>query len=204
MRNMKKVIALIMCLMLIISLTGCKTKDSYTYEEHYERVSKIIEKNYIKKGKADSYELYPVYDINDEFLYFGIDFYPKGFCFVMIRERNLSFIFGPSMYTKSNFPFEDKWQKYQIINGEKIYEMDEEGNNIYYRNSPYNISNIENEKRYLIKIGEENDNYFPAIKIGEKYLNLISKKELSIADLNKVDEIEYIIVEFWFKKDFYL
>ena len=106
--------------MLIISLTGCKTKDSYTYEEHYERVSKIIEKNYIKKGKADSYELYPVYDINDEFLYFGIDFYPKGFCFVKIEDKNIGFI-NRTMYKANTDPLCNSWENYVLVNGEKKY-----------------------------------------------------------------------------------
>ena len=198
MRNMKKVIALIMCLMLIISLTGCKTKDSYTYEEHYERVSKIIEKNYIKKGKADSYELYPVYDINDEFLYFGIDFYPSGYCFVMIHEKDLSFIFGPSMYTTSFLPFQNYWQKYHLVSGKPICEQDEEGNNIYYRNSPYKIANIVNDKRYLIEIGNDTNGYLTAIKIGENYLNLISNKEVTKDELDNVEEIECIHVRFYF------
>ncbi len=196
---MKKVVALITCLMLIISLTGCKTKDSYTYEEHYERVKKLIEKNYIKTGKAENYELYPVYDINDEFLYFVIDFYPSGFCFVKIEDKNIGFIYR-TMYKANIDPFCNSWENYVLVNGKKKYVYGSK----FYRNSPYKISNIQNEKRYLIKIGEENDNYFPAIKIGEKYLNLISKKELSIEDLNKVDEIEYMTVEFWFKRDFYL
>ena len=141
--------------MLIISLTGCKTKDSYTYEEHYERVQKLIENNYIKKGYAEHYELYPVYDINDEFLYFGIDFYPKGFCFVKIEDKNIGFIHR-TMYKANTDPLCNSWENYVLVNGEKKYVYGKK----FYTNSPYKISNIENEKRYLIKIGEENDTIF--------------------------------------------
>lgn len=59
---------------------------------------------------------------------------------------------------------------------DRRWEVDEKGNFIDYQDSHFNVANIENEKRYLLKVGRSE--YIPAVKRNEKYLNLVSMEEI--------------------------
>ena len=124
----------------------------------------------------------------------------------MVRDSSLLFrIFGANgMYSRCNDNTHSKWVRYRISNvedcvltaekkqwihvrneyGNIIYEeyiceANEEGDIIYYIDSHYEAANITNERRYLLEI--EGSNYIPAVRRGDKYLNLISMEEFVYA-----------------------
>ena len=71
------------------------------------------------------------------------------------------------------------------------YESDGE-NAIKYVDSPYTVAGVSTkEKRYLLRLkdgnGEKTDNYIPAIKVGEEYLNLMSMRTFKY-DENLIDD----------------
>ena len=53
----------------------------YNEQEHFERVAKRVEKRYMQNedSKFTSYEIYPLYDENDEISFFMVEFEPYGF-----------------------------------------------------------------------------------------------------------------------------
>ncbi|MDY4052161.1 MAG: hypothetical protein SOY80_02260 [Bacilli bacterium] len=92
----------------------------------------------------------------------------------------------------------DPWQRYVLENGEKVCEKDKDGNDIFYNQSPYKVAGIKDEKRYLMCVQQDsNFNYVPAVKRGDKYLNLISMKEEEII-LESKEEIN----ESWDIRDY--
>ncbi|MDY4052158.1 MAG: hypothetical protein SOY80_02245, partial [Bacilli bacterium] len=104
--------------------------------------------------------------------------FPTNYHIISINKRDYSCISGTSLYSLS---ITNPWQRYVLENGEKVYEKDKDGNDIFYNQSPYKVAGIKDEKRYLIKIRQgSNSDYVPAVKRGDKYLNLISMKEEEI------------------------
>ncbi|MDY4545083.1 MAG: hypothetical protein SPE00_07210 [Bacilli bacterium] len=149
----------------------------YSEKDHYRRIQKRIEERFIETGVHKEYELYPLYDENDQLKYFVVDF-PTNYHIISINKRDYSCISGTSLYSLS---ITNPWQRYVLENGEKVYEKDKDGNDIFYNQSPYKVAGIKDEKRYLIKIRQgSNSDYVPAVKRGDKYLNLISMKEEEI------------------------
>lgn len=65
-----------------------------------------------------------------------------------------------------------------------------------YNKSPYYISNIKDEKRYLVL------RYIVAIKRDEKFINIITQKEFEIINGHESKEQVGIYLDFgWPKKD---
>ena len=148
----------------------------YSEKGHYRRIQKRIEERFIETGVHKEYELYPLYDENDKLKYLVVDF-PTNYHIIKINEYDLSCL-GVSMYTLS---INNPWQRYVLENGEKVYEKDKDGNDIFYKQSPYKVAGIKDEKRYLIEVSQgSSSSYVPAVKRGDKYLNLISMKEEEI------------------------
>ena len=154
----------------------------YSEKGHYRRIQKRIEERFITTGLYEEYELYPLYDENDQLKYFVVDF-PTNYHIISINKRDYSCISGTSLYSLS---ITNPWQRYVLDNGEKIYEKDKDGNDIFYKQSPYKIAGIKNEKRYLIEVKQDSNLFYvPAVKRGDKYLNLISMKEEIILESKK-------------------
>ena len=177
--NVKKIIKITILLIILITIPTtimCRSSCMYSEKGHYRRIQKRIEERFIETGVHKEYELYPLYDENDKLKYFVVDF-PTNYHIIRINKYDLGCL-GVSMYTLS---INNPWQRYVLENGEKVYEKDKDGNDIFYNQSPYKVAGIKDEKRYLIKIRQgSNSDYVPAVKRGDKYLNLISMKEEEI------------------------
>ena len=149
----------------------------YSEKDHYRRIQKRIEERFIETGVHKEYELYPLYNIDDNLSFFVVDF-STTFHIISINSFDYSCISGTSLYSLS---ITNPWQRYVLENGEKVYEKDKDGNDIFYNQSPYKVAEIKDEKRYLIRVRQDsNSGYIPAVKRGDKYLNLISMKEEEI------------------------
>ena len=177
--NVKKIIRITILLIILITIPTtimCRSSCAYSEKGHYRRIQKRIEERFIETGVHKEYELYPLYDEEDKLRYFVVDF-PTNYHIIRINKYDLGCL-GVSMYTL----FEtDPWQRYVLENGEKVYEKDKDGNDIFYKQSPYKVAGIKDEKRYLMCVQQDsNFNYVPAVKRGDKYLNLISMKEEEI------------------------
>ena len=177
--NVKKIIRITILLIILIIIPTtimCRSSCMYSEKGHYRRIQKRIEERFIETGVHKEYELYPLYDEEDKLRYFVVDF-PTNYHIIRINKYDLGCL-GVSMYTLS---INNLWQRYVLENGEKVYEKDKDGNDIFYNQSPYKVAGIKDEKRYLMCVQQDsNFNYVPAVKRGDKYLNLISMKEEEI------------------------
>ena len=177
--NVKKIIRITILLIILITIPTtimCRSSCMYSEKGHYRRIQKRIEERFIETGVHKEYELYPLYDEEDKLRYFVVDF-PTNYHIIRINKYDLSCL-GVSMYTLS---INNPWQRYVLENGEKVYEKDKDGNDIFYKQSPYKVAGIKDEKRYLIEVSQgSSSSYVPAVKRGDKYLNLISMKEEEI------------------------
>ena len=196
--NVKKIIRITILLIILITIPTtimCRSSCMYSEKGHYRRIKKRIEERFIETGVHKEYELYPLYDENDQLKYFVVDF-PTNYHIIKINEYDLSCL-GVSMYTLS---INNPWQRYVLENGEKVYEKDKDGNDIFYNQSPYIIAGIKDEKRYLIKVRQgSSSSYVPAVKRGDKYLNLISMKEEEIV-LKSNEEVNETFYTFYAPK----
>lgn len=60
----------------------------------------------------------------------------------------------------------------------RLWEIAESGNAVYHRVSPYKLANVDGEKKYLLAVKQDGKtDYIPAVKRGDRYLNLISLQE---------------------------
>ena len=175
----------------------------FSDEEHIERISEKIKSKYIDKenSKYTSFEIYPVYNNNDELEYAVIDFQPEGFTYVIISEegffnddRFLSKfnLLSTSMYDICSGYMDLTWRACSIDPDKKdeenllkkIMYKDEK----IYKNSPYYINNITDEKRYLISVkryynkerGDTETILIPCVIRDGEYLNLYSNEKFHI------------------------
>ncbi len=89
----------------------------------------------------------------------------------------------------------------------KRWEVNENGEFTYYRESHFKAANVLNEKRYFLEL--ENGCYFvPAVKRGDKWLNLVSMEQFVIDDYSNCyvyikEQCQYFLpatgTYFWFK-----
>ena len=192
-----KVFCVIMavCSLFAASLcTGCSAL--YSEEQHMQRIRERAEERFL--GEDSEYtglEVYPIYNEYDELKYALIEFEPQGFLYVLIREGiTFELISGVGMYLCSDMEPEESWMPYRVkegFNDEMIDEdghkttyndcelfRDEKGDVIVYHQSHFKVAGIENERRYLLSIvsvshGSGSDALIPAVKRGERYLNLV-------------------------------
>ena len=176
---------------------------AFSDEEHIERISEKIKSKYIDKenSKYTSFEIYPLYDSNDELKYAVIDFQPEGFTYVRIcdevffnDDRFLSKfnLLSKGMYNICSGYLDLTWRACSIDPdkkdeenlSKKIMYKDEK----IYKNSPYYINNITNEKRYLISVkryynkerGDTETILIPCVIRDDEYLNLYSNEKFHI------------------------
>lgn len=191
-KHMRKVLNFLVAIIMIFSLgalTACSEKPSkYSDEEHVNRITKRIEKRFIN-GSAEltGFQVFPLYDEADEIKYFLVEFEPYGFLYIRINEKysTVGSWFGGvgSMYTLSDTEVKMDWSRYIIdeTNSQPfpdkdiIWEIDENGDKVIYKKSPYSIAEVGNSRRYLL-------GNIPAIKIEIGYLNLISMTEFAFTN----------------------
>ncbi len=202
---MKKVLCVFSVLCAIVmsfGLVGCKLNPSKMTDQEladilYERVMQ----RYMSEDSEYEFsnvEIYPLYDQNDKLTHFVIEFEPRGFIYVEInynaeKEENL---FIRDYYATKNCP----WCRYTIGDSSKerpqVYELDENGELFYRYNSHYKEAKIIGEKRYLLWLayldnGPSRHKYIPAVKRGDKWLNLISMEEFTITNDEVKDQAEF-------------
>ncbi len=183
---MKKVLLIIISLLCVNMMISAKV--SLTVEENIRNISERVEKRYFN---YDSFEVYPLYNLNDEVKYFLVEFEPT--CFVLVEASdNYWQCNDSSRYTREEIGF---WEKYVYV--EKInpntgrtelsieYLPNENGEYVRYYDSPYKLANVLNEKKYLIKFRNRNSCLIPAVKRNGKFLNLVSMEEFDETDINE-------------------
>ena len=221
-KRMRLILSWIMAVSVLFGIgycfTGCintviDEASNYTEEEHLQRVSDLVEKRYMQEGSEyTSYEVYPVYDEYEELSYFIVDFEPEGYVYIKLNKVIVTF--GPSMYTRSDE--NEFWRPYTYApgtectvpdeNGEMVtyedilFRQDENGNYYGFRVSHFKAANIMNEKRYLLQIyngtGSSRRGLVPAVKRGDKYLNLVSWEEMEFYPGLQTDECPYADIVF--------
>ena len=165
-------------------LTGCSRKVSdFTEEEHTQRVKEKIDKNFENWGYNDfdmtfvhleKYELYPLYEANEQLHYFLVECEPDSFSIIFIEDE-------PSLFSKlilkrdSMYHIDDYvgWSYYYNTNGTTTKLLDDNGENIEYRHSPYYRANCLSERKYLIHTNQYPKGYICAIKKGDGFVNIL-------------------------------
>ena len=182
-RFLTVIMAIGMAFAVLLCGSGC-TAESYTEAQHIKRVTKLAEKRYLTEDSPyTSLQVFPLYTENDELGYFVIEFEPYGYVYIKLNERDERFIvWGVSMYTRDSRE-SVVWRHYKVATGTaqivEIWEVDENGNYIGYRDSHYKVADIRNERRFLLQIEQEGVRcYIPAVKRSERYLNLVSMEEI--------------------------
>ena len=193
-KTVKTILIITIALMLFSSLfmfAGCTHKAShYTEEEHIQRVRERMEKR-MEDTDYESFtgfEVYPLYNVNDELNYFLIELEPHGFLFVLLKDEYWQVFSWSSMYLVNSAYKERTWSPYTIDetnsqpepDTDKIWMVDENNEKICYDRSPYYVTDNLNEKKYLLYIG--NGWYICAIKSGERFINLVSLTEFEVVN----------------------
>ena len=198
------VLAVVIALLAILGVRIIKNSSwAYTEEQHLQRINELVEKRYMgEKSEYTSYEVFPLYDQNEKMKYCIVEFEPCGFVWVKIND----FTFLRSLYTRDDEFISQKWSRYEYIDTaqtssseeNKKWETDESGERIYYDVSPYKAAGIKDEKRYLLKMEQASLNYatIPAVKRGDKFLNLMDMKEFEYVEKSETYKYPYFFTMF--------
>ena len=200
------VLAVVIALLAILGVRIIKNSSwAYTEEQHLQRISELVEKRYTSdKYDYTSYKIFPLYDQNEKMKHCLVEFEPYGFVWVRVNSRDMGFIALHSMYTRCE-PVEYPWSRYEYINTTQTsyseenikWETDEFGERIYYKDSPYKVADIKDEKRYLVTTNQANDEItIPAVKRGDKYLNLMDMKEFEYVAESETYKYPYFLTYF--------
>ena len=192
------IVLTVVLVLVLITVILCRLSFSrfYTEEEHLARISELVDKHYMTKDSGyTSFEVFPLYNEYDEFEFAVVEFEPRGYIYVMIRKQTVPLI-GTSLYLKD--ADENRFWRPVVYkegaictiineNGEmEIYrnacvKKDENGNYLGFEVSHFKAAQIENEKRYLLALKDNAGSfrgYIPAVKRGDKILNLASFEEM--------------------------
>ena len=178
------VLAVVIALLAILGVRIIKGSSwAYTEEQHLQRISKLVEKRYMgEKSEYTSYEVFPLYDQNEKMKYCIVEFEPYGFVWVKINDNDFNY----GMYSRREMD-KNGWSRYEYIDTTQTsssednikWETDEGKERIYYKESPYKVAGISDERRYVVTIIQaiHYPSTVPAVKRGDKYLNLMDMKE---------------------------
>ena len=203
---MKRLISLFMtcCFAFCIAFTfvNCAKKASdFTVEQHIQRITERIESRGSTWGCSDgesyqSFQVYPLYNKNEEVNLYLVEFEPYGFVFVRATDET-PFIGGCvrlGMYMLSDFYGKTRpWTPYtkgenspylpclqSLLEGLKADSvergdviLDENGEIILYDRSPYFVTGNINEKKYILATTNSSA-YICAVKREGKFINLMS------------------------------
>ena len=178
------VLAVVIALLAVLGVRIIKGSSwAYTEEQHLQRISKLVEKRYMgEKSEYTSYEVFPLYDQNEKMKYCIVEFEPYGFVWVKINDNDFNY----GMYSRREMD-KNGWSRYEYIDTTQTsssednikWETDEGKERIYYKESPYKVAGISDERRYVVTIIQaiHYPSTVPAVKRGDKYLNLMDMKE---------------------------
>ena len=216
MRTKRLFIALIIIVMIITTLTGCSQKASrYTEEQHMQRISERIQKKYIDGDikvrdfrvpkdaddafiKLTGFEVYPLYDNNDELKYCLVELQPFGFIYILIQDEQPKILSrlgaSTSMYRTAGV-MQPAWTPCHIDKetGETIWEEESGVMTEYYR-SPFAERGVLAEKKYIIRCEEKDvaiQRLIPAVKRDGKYINLYSNEEFDVVDGRATEKLAF-------------
>ena len=200
---MKRILLIVNLIIFTAYMVGCQSNNGLSDKEYLDKLNDIVNHKYILENELyQSYEIYTLYNENEELAYYLIEFSPVGFIVVLIDDDTFS------SYTVDECF--DGWYRYSIqqivkeeglyitINHNYVWEEDANGNKVKYYNSPYYVANKKDERKYLLEI--ENGNYFkiyvPAVKRGDKFLNLISMEEFDYFPIRNYDTTPHLMLDF--------
>ena len=178
------VLAVVIALLAILGVRIIKNSSwAYTEEQHLQRINELVEKRYMgEKSEYTSYEVFPLYDQNEKMKYCIVEFEPYGFVWVKINDNDFNY----GMYSRREMD-KNGWSRYEYIDTTQTsssednikWETDEGKERIYYKESPYKVAGISEERRYVVTIIQaiHYPSTVPAVKRGDKYLNLMDMKE---------------------------
>ena len=213
-RSICAVLATLLFVAMLFSalfLTGCSRKVSdFTEEEHKQRISKKLEKRLDEwtydngTMKYEGFDLYPVYDKNEQLSFFIADLKPFSFVFIQLfDERSVieAELFGGKMY---RYNFFENWSPYTLdpsmVSTEpdygKIWKLDENGEKIIYRHSPYYETGNINNKKYMLSATNE-DEYICAVKTDNGFVNLVSGETFNAESANEISLQATIRIAFY-------
>lgn len=210
MKPKKFILILIVVLLIATTFIGCSQKASkYTEEQHMQRISERIQKRYIdgdekirdfrvprESGNAfirpTGFEVYPLYNNNDELSYCLVEFQPCGFLYVSIQDERLTAFSwlgaSASMYTLSR---QTAWTPCKINKetDETIWE-EKSGVKTEYYHSPFYERGVIEERKYLIlcDYNSYNEILIPTIIKEGEYINLYSSEEFEIINGQATEE----------------
>lgn len=185
--KLKKAICLTLVLIFIAITPVCCFGIRKTAKRQLDEVTKLATKRFveegriaegcIEKGKCTGLKVYPLYDENDEMQYFLIDMEPSGYAYVRsnIKIRNSMSCLGRIIanYGEYTVSYGKPWFRYYRNETDTDYDLRDA--EILYEDSHFRVANIGDEKRYLLNCSKSGaEEYIPAVKRGDKYLNLVS------------------------------
>ena len=195
--KLKKTVSLILMLTCIIMSSALCSGTRKTDKEQLAEVTKLATKRFVEeghvdrehceKGKYTGLTVYPLYDENDEMQYFLIDLEPSGYAYVSsnIKIRNSMSCLGRiiASYGEYTVSYGRPWYRYYRNETDTDYDLRDA--EILYEDSHFRVANIGDEKRYLLKCYPKSGSfgYIPAVKRGDKFLNLVSMTEYDPNDL---------------------
>ena len=195
--KLKKTVSLILMLTCIIMSSAWCSGTRKTDKEQLAEVTKLATKRFVEeghvdrehceKGKYTGLTVYPLYDENDEMQYFLIDLEPSGYAYVSsnIKIRNSMSCLGRiiASYGEYTVSYGRPWYRYYRNETDTDYDLRDA--EILYEDSHFRVANIGDEKRYLLKCYPKSGSfgYIPAVKRGDKFLNLVSMTEYDPNDL---------------------
>lgn len=196
-----KVISVLLLAVIALTLSGCLSGSCYSEEEHIEFMSESMREKLLKKDVTD-FDAYPLYNENDEFEYCLFECEPSGFAFSCVRNMPFDYYYADRYVSFSD------WQRMIVrdtdaetvtYNGvvwakdekssfpDAFYECDEEGDFVYYSESPFKLAGVLDQRMYFLEVYH---GYIPAVKAENgKYINLISFEEFEYG--SEYQEIEY-------------
>ena len=208
-------ILLILAISVAILFAVVKQRESafqYSEEQHLQRVTERAIEHYLSEDSQyinpiedvqyTDLKVYPIYNADETLEFFVIEFEPYGFIYVTIHYTT-GMVFHTfricSMYTVSEgFP----WQRYrywgnadeqypdskwQYDGYKQVCEVDDNGEFIEYKDSHFKVANVQDdERRYFIRAKR---GHIPAVKRGDRYLNLVSMEEFTLEEAYQNEHI---------------
>lgn len=203
---MKKIYYYIFILIITLTMVSCENVSNYSDEDHYNNIKSIVKEKYLyKEDNKVSFFMYPLYDENEEISYYLIKFYYSGYLYVKIdkedNENPYKIPYTLKNWSKYKFIYNDREHGTQLIFDSRYireYEVDSSNNVIEYDESPYEVADVLDQKLYLLKIHElsESDILVPAIKSGDKFINLVSMEEFYYLPFYPQNRIPYLNLNF--------
>ena len=198
-----KVISVLLLSVIALTLSGCLSGSRYSEEEHIEFMSESM-RNKLEKNGVTDFDVYPLYNENDEFEYCLFECSPSGFAFSCVREKPFDYFYADKYVSNVEWRrmiVRDTDAKTVTHNGvvwakdekssfpDAFYERDEDGEFVYYNESPFKLADVLDQRMYFLEVYH---GYIPAVKAENgKYINLISFEEFEYSSEYEEKEYEY-------------